>query len=112
MATAIINTKADGTLRYSMRANLGGKYFGLEFTWNARDSSWWLQLSDSTGALLGTRKLVCAFPLFATSANPAMPYGDLVVVDLSGNNGNPGLQELGIGQRCVLTFTDAGDFLT
>lgn len=112
MATAIINTKSDGTQRYNLRVNLDGRYFNLEFFWNSRDSAWYLQLSSASGGLLATRKLVCGMPLFASKADVAFPYGELIVVDPSKNNGNPGLNELGPGQRCLLTFTNAEDFLT
>ena len=109
MATIILPTRTDGTQRYSFRSTLGGTLFGFEFIWNARDSSWWMALSDSSGNLLLSKKIAVGTPLTWRYANAALPFGELLAFDTSGASVDPGLTDL--GARVLLTFTDAADLI-
>lgn len=107
MATTVLPTRTDGAQLYSFSAPLGGTNFGFVFTWNARDSAWYLQLSDDAGNLLLAKKIALGTPMLWRHADRRLPLGELVAVDTSGSGAEPGLTDL--GSRVLLTFTDAAD---
>jgi hypothetical protein len=110
MATVIFPTRTDGTQRYSLRCQLSGRTYGLEFRWNARDASWSFVISDATGNVLASKKIVVGFPLLVHAMNQRLPYGEFAALDTAGGNKDPGLTEL--GGRVLFTFTDVADFLS
>lgn len=107
MSTVVLPTLADGRQRYRFRANLSGGLFSFEFQWNARDSSWSVAISDATGNLLLSKKIALNTPLTYRYSNPALPKGEFLAIDTSGQNVEPGLTDL--GSRVLFTFTDAAD---
>lgn len=109
MATTIIPTRSDGAQRYSLRCPLGATVYSLEFFWNARDSSWSMTISDSSGNLLLSRKITVGTALLGRFQGSTLPYGEIFAYDTSGANADPGLTDLGI--RVLLTFTDGADIL-
>ena len=107
MSTVVIPTRTDGSQRYSFRAPLGATIFGFEFFWNSRDNSWSFTLSDSSGNLLLSKKITINTPLTYRYSNAALPKGEFLAFDSSGQNLEAGLKDL--GSRVILTFTDAAD---
>lgn len=108
MATTVLPTRTDGVQRYSLKVQLGSKYFTLEFRWNARDLSWGVVIADAAGIVLTAKKIVVGIPLTVHQVDSRLPNGELIAVDTTGKDRDPGLTEL--GGRVLLTFTDAADF--
>jgi hypothetical protein len=108
MATVEIPTRT-GLQRYSIRCQLGDRYYTLEFRWNARDSSWGFVLSDAVGEVLAAKKVVVGFPLTVHKVDERLPDGEFFAIDTGGEDQDPGLTDL--GSRVILTFTDAEDFV-
>lgn len=104
MSTVVIPTRTDGTQRYAQQCTLNGVRFTLEFLWNARESSWSMQVSDAAGDLLLAKKIVLDQPMRFRYMDPRLPGGDFIAVDTSGAQVEPGLTDL--GSRVLLTFTD------
>lgn len=107
MSTIILPTRSDGTQRYNFRSTVGGKLYAFEFTWNPRDQSWNMALSDTSGNLLLSKKVTLNAPMTFRYSNPALPKGEFMAIDTSGQNMEPGLLDL--GARVLLAFTDAAD---
>lgn len=107
MATVTIPTRTDGTQHYTFRTSLGGNVYRFEFFWNARDSSWSFVMSDGTGEPLVARKVVLDTPMFSRFQDGRLPFGEMMAMDTSGQDVEPGLTDL--GSRVLLTFTDGAD---
>jgi len=107
MATSIIPTRTDGTQRYTVRLLLDGLNFGLEFFWNPRELAWYVLLYDANGNQLLVRKLVGGQPLTQSFGNQALPRGELLVIDTTGKDQDPGLTDL--GARVLLTYIPQSD---
>jgi hypothetical protein len=90
MATVIIPTRNDGTQRYSIRGQLGQRYYGFELRWNARDASWNFVLSDATGTVLASEKMVVGVALTVHRVDDRLPHGELIAVDSSDDDLDPG----------------------
>ena len=90
--------------RYSIEVELDGTNFVLEFEWNDRAASWFLDVRDEARVLLlaGVR-VVVGFPLIARYRDPKLPKGDLSAVDTSGLDLDPALEDL--GDRVLLIYT-------
>lgn len=92
---------------YYSRTTLDGRDFNLRFQWNQYESRWALSIFDETGDVLlaGGLKLVCNVPLLrAYHYDERLPPGELVVVDQTLDGSPPGLEDLGEGKRCTLTY--------
>ncbi len=109
MATVILPTRTDGTQRYSLRCQLSGRTYALEFRWNARDASWSFTIADAVGDVLASKKITLGLPILVHSVDQRLPYGEFMALDTGGTDAEPGLEEL--GARVLFTFTDAADFL-
>jgi hypothetical protein len=107
MATTVVPMRTDGAQRYSMRLQLAGTVFAFVFIWNARDSSWSMQISDASGNLLISKKITVGTPMTWRYATATLPKGEFLALDTSGADQDPGLTDL--GSRVLLTFTDAAD---
>jgi hypothetical protein len=110
MTTLQIPTLFDRTPFYSQRTTLDGTDYNLEFAWSVRESRWYLTLRDSLGGLLvGSQKILADWPMLQYYHHRAgMPTGELMAVCVQPNKAPPGLEELGIGQRCVLCYLPSG----
>jgi hypothetical protein len=108
MASVLIPTRTDGTQRYAIRCQLGARYYTLEIRWNARDSSWGFVLSNAAGDELVSKKIVVGQMLTIHEVDERLPIGELLAIDTSGQDLDPGLTDF--GTRVLLTFTDAADF--
>jgi hypothetical protein len=107
MSTIVLPTLTDGTQRYDFRIMLGGSFFGFDFRWNPRDSSWGFVLSDASGNALLTRKVALGLPMLYRAADSRLPNGELYAIDTTGKGQEAGLTDL--GGRVQLSFTDAAD---
>jgi hypothetical protein len=110
MATVIIPTRTDGVQRYSLRCQLGDRYFTLEFRWNARDSVLGvrhLRRGRQRARRAEDRRRDAAHhpPGRRANAGRRVHRGRYD----RGKDQDPGLTEL--GSRVLLTFTDAADFV-
>lgn len=105
-STPVVIPTAQGVPYYSVRTTLDGRDFGLRFRWNQREERWYLDLRDGAGSLIAAgMKLVCNWPLLRYKKwDPRTPPGELVVVTLSPDRSPPGVDELGVGLRCELTY--------
>lgn len=103
----VIPTGADPD--YTQRTKLDGREYTLRFLWNPTSERWTLTLYDVDDTHLCELKLVCNIPLLrAYHYDPRIPAGELVVVSEQVDDVSPpGLDELGIGKRCTLTYASA-----
>lgn len=109
MAILILDTQSDGTQNYEIRSKLGKSTYVLSFRWNPRSESWSITIADSDGVPLLTRRVSVNYPLLWRSVDSRLPYGEINAFDTSGRGVDPGLTEMGIGQRVQLIYTDAAD---
>jgi hypothetical protein len=105
VATIAIPTVA-GEPYYTQRTRLDGRDYNLHFAWNEREERWRLSIHDDEDVpLVRGLKLVANWPLLRFYRfDPRVPPGELMVVDLTGSNEPPGLDDLGIGRRCELVY--------
>lgn len=103
MAARIIPTSSTLS-NYSQRTTLSGKEYVLEFRWSERSSSWYLRLLDSDGNILtGLLRIVLNMSLLRLHRpNDALPPGDIVAIDTSGDLERPEFDEL--GKRIKLAY--------
>ena len=65
-------------------------------------------MSEEQPVLLGL-KLVANWPLLRHyHHDPRVPPGEFFVMDLTGDRTPPGLDDLGEGKRCELTYFEVG----
>ncbi len=77
----------------------------LSFSYNTRSDTWWLSVADAGGVdIYNGLKLVCNVPLLRRCADSRRPPGELFVVDSTGQNTPPGLDDLGPSGRCTLVY--------
>lgn len=109
MATLFVPT-TPGLPFYTQKTRLDGVDYILEFRYNQREDRWYLSISDSEEIpILTGLKLVCNWPLLHSyQYDPRVPPGELMAIDLSGDDTPPGLNELGDGLRVQLTYFEAG----
>lgn len=106
-AVVIAIPTTTGRPYYQQRTRLDGREYVLRFAWNQREARWYLTIADDEDTvLLAGRKLLSNWPLLRHyhAADARLPPGELMVVDLTGDNVPPGLDDLAIGARCELTY--------
>lgn len=86
---------------------LDGAVYTLTIRWNTRDGAFFMDLYDANGDLLKPAiKLVCDWPLTGLrDTDPRMPPGVLRVLDTTGAQIDPTLDDL--GTRCLLLYEEA-----
>lgn len=90
------------------RVKLDGRDYLLDFSWNGRESRWYVTVLDADGVLIcGSRKVVVGGRIANRTADPRAPLGVLCAVDVSGSDIDPGIDDL--GERVVLGYFDAAD---
>jgi hypothetical protein len=93
------------TSNFRQKTSLDGRDFEFILRWNQRESRWYMDLNDSDGLILASgRKLVADIPLFARESSEDFPPGILVAIDMSDEEGDPGLLDL--GDRVRLLYFD------
>lgn len=101
---------------YTERVLLDGVSYDLEFLWNDRDNSWNMTVYDSATAVNtdGSRDAIVAgipvhvgWPLLRQYVVTNKPAGEIVALDTSGKDLDPGVNEL--GSRVVLVYLTAAE---
>jgi hypothetical protein len=96
----------DGTPHYTVETTLEGTGYLFEFRWNARDDSWYMQISDtSENVLLAGVRVVADFPLTSRFTKAGLFPGALFAVDTGGEGVPPTLTDL--GSRVVLVYFES-----
>jgi hypothetical protein len=105
---AAFDANGHGVPHYTEVFQLDGVTFTLQFDWNSRASSWYMSIYDGGGTLLAAgRRLTCDFPPLARFHDRRMPAGLITVVDTSGQQLDPGIDDL--GARVVLLYFTYAD---
>jgi len=105
MADFIIPTRIDSE-DYEIEVELGDTSYLMRFTWNYRSEYWYLTLSDTDGNVIaGSLKVVVGKPLGTEVPHADRPASELIAVDTSGANSDPGLTDL--GDRVLLFWNGA-----
>lgn len=111
MASKLLPLKNDGTERFSFSTSLNQVVFRFEFAWNSIGNFWSMILSDSSGDVLAVRKVVIGMPLlFRYASDDRFPTGDIVVLDTSSQDLDPGLLDL--NSRVLVMFTSVEDLIS
>jgi len=103
----LIPTLSDGSTYYATRVNLDGTDYDFSFSWSTREQRWYLDLYDAAlGVLLVAHmKLVTSWPIWRYYHHVEdMPTGELYVLTRTADDSAPGLNDLGDGLRCELTY--------
>jgi hypothetical protein len=107
VSVLVLPTRADAPY-YDFEIELEQRSFLFTFRWNARDDAWIFDLATGDGeAILSGRKVTLGMPLLARFRDARLPAGDLLALDTTGQDVEPGLEEL--GGRVVLLYVEAGD---
>lgn len=110
-----IPTRSDLT-SYTERVLLDGVSYDLWFFWNDRDASWNLTIYDSAtpdnadgsrDALVAGIPVHVGWPLLHAFVAPGLPAGDIVALDTTNKDLDPGVAEL--GTRVVLVYLTAAE---
>lgn len=96
---------------YSLRTRLDGREYNFHLMWNEREDRWYLDISDESDVVVCAGiKLVTNWPLLRYyHADPAVPPGELVVVDETSDGSPPEIDGLGENERCTLIYLSATD---
>ena len=104
MITLLPNDQT-GLLFYSFAIQLEGQPYTFTFRWNERASAWFMAILDNAGnPLLCGRKVVIGWPLLARFVIPALPPGELMAIDTTGEGVEAGVGDL--GGRVLLYYVD------
>jgi hypothetical protein len=81
--------------------------YTFSFTWNSRGSFWTMKVIDrNQNELINSIKLVLNIPLFHDFPDRGLPYGSMVVLDMSGNEAPIGLNDF-VNNRCILVYRES-----
>ncbi len=91
---------------YTIRTRLEGRDYSLRFSWNERESRWYMGINSDDGVPLAIGiKLVSNWPLLRYyHFDTRLPPGEMMAIALGQDNAPPGFDELGIDRRVVLTY--------
>jgi len=93
---------------YDFEIDLDDRSFLLVFHWNDRAAAWFFSITSADGDLLvAGRRVVVDFPLLSRFRDNRLPSGEIVAVDTSGEQRNPGIADL--GARVKLLYFAAED---
>lgn len=110
MAVQLIPVRS-GIAYQSQKTRLDGRDYILRFSFNEREARWYLAIFDEEETpLLAGIKLVSNWKLLRFHHHdPRVPPGELMAIDLTGDNSPPGLDDFGIDKRVTLTYFTADD---
>lgn len=95
MAFLEIPTRSD-LKHYEFQIDLENITYTLEFGWNQRAERWYMAIYNATGdLLLGDVILLTNVPLLDQYIDENLPPGRFILIDESGENKNPGENDLG-----------------
>ena len=102
----LIPTKTD-LPRYDFEIELEGATYTFSFDWNDRDEGWYLSVFNAAkNPLIQGRRIVIQYPLLDPHRDSQLPPGVLLADDTSGQNIEPGFEDLG-GRVKLLYFSSA-----
>lgn len=76
----VISVDQSSSADFTQRVALGGQLVDLRLTWNSRSEQWYLLLTTSEGAVFGSIKLVCDWPLLHQYLGQTDFRGDFIVL--------------------------------
>lgn len=99
---------------YGFTTSLNGTAYTFDVLWNDRDAAWFFTLSDGEGDVIRAGiKVVLGVRLGDRSADPRWPAGVFFASDSSGQQADPGIDDLGARVRVIfLSYEDADDLAT
>ena len=107
MATTFNIPTADGTVfsRYEIEVELDGVVYRMDFRYNGRQQSWFMELADGVGDVIRSGiRIVSSFPLTQRLASRNRPDGTLLgVITIGDEIDFPDLEQL--GNEVTLTYT-------
>lgn len=81
----------------------------FDVRWNERDAAWYFDISDADGKVISSGlKLVIGANVGRYSNNPLFTQGVFAVVDTSGEQRDPGFDDIGIGRRVEVRYYNLG----
>jgi len=97
-----------GLTFYNLQIPLDGITYTLEIRWSVRESAFYMNVLDESGAtpILSGLKLVLGAPIAAKNTGRAFP-GFFLVIDTSGQGLDAGIEDL--GDRVRLDYFEAAD---
>jgi hypothetical protein len=97
-----------GVAQQELQVPIEGRVYTLALRWAGRDARWYLDIfdEDRTPVYVGVA-VVLNFPLAFRCASTLMWPGVLMATDTSGENAEPGLDDL--GERVKLIYYDAAE---
>lgn len=99
---------APGSAHYTFSTDLDGVTYGFEFRWNTRDAAWYMSIfTGDDEPIISSVKVVVDLPLAFRCADARMPLGTFIAYDTSGQQLDPGIDDL--GERVQLTYLDASE---
>lgn len=91
---------------YDFGITLDGVAYNFELRWNTRDEAWFLDLRLESGEAVYTGiRVVINWPLALRCRHESHPPGQLLAVDTSGKDAEPGIDDF--GSRVLLLYYDA-----
>jgi hypothetical protein len=95
--------------RHEYDIELGGETFTLDFTYDERVQSWYMDIRDASNVVIRSGvRLVADFPLLSRSKLDTLPEGALLAIDITGQGKDIEAQEE-LGDRVQLVFVPDSD---
>lgn len=106
--SAPMPTPPDGEFIYPFRIELDNIFYRMQYRWNIRDSSWYLDIATDAGVstvrgmrmVIGTDKLAPHRSLGSDNC----PQGILTVTDTTGQGREAAREDLGV--RVIVTYLE------
>lgn len=106
MSTLTLIPVTSSDLAQTFTMALDGNQYGFEFTWNDRDSRWYMDLLDDAGNYVLTGlPVVTDYPLISRFHVAGRPPGNIFAIDTLGAGMDAGKDDL--GNRVVLIYESA-----
>lgn len=110
MSTRIIPTRTDGVQWYDISIDLDDVTYVLEFSWNPIGLFWAMTIRDrDENILISERRIVVGELLLSRFRDIRLPAGEMMAIDTTGADIDPGVTELGEDARVALLYMDAAD---
>lgn len=110
----VLPTFQDRSARFAYDIELADELFRLFFSWNARETSWYMNIQDQNEAnILTGIKMVPMYQLLRQyRAYAALPNGDFMLWDLSQDPVNSDVTFDNFGRRYQLLFVSREEIET